>query len=200
MRKSLIVLIAVGILILIMSSIRVIIPIINDITIPNLRYVVNVTPGMDLIINDINGSLSINVTRPSQNFVSTLELFAPLFTFVGILIVIISYMTKGKNSSFANPLFFTVMVMAATSILLSLPIPISLSVKDGVAMSYIVIGINAYTGFASLTYLMSALLLLFNSWFYNAKSEMTPPYPDIDQLTSMTIRLEEEEEKTEGSE
>ncbi|WP_069807548.1 hypothetical protein [Vulcanisaeta thermophila] len=197
MRKSLIAMIVIGIVIIIMSSLRIIVPIVNDVTIPNLRYTINVTPGMNLIINGINGSLSIRVVKGYQGIISTLDLFAPLFAFMGILMILITFLLRGKNLDFSNPLFFTVMIMVTASLLLSLPLPLPVYVQDGSSTAYILIGVNAYVGFASLVYLMGGVLLLFNSRFYNQEGELVGPYLDIDQLASLTIRLKEEG-KTEG--
>lgn len=199
MRNVIIVFIVIGIIILIMSNIRVALPITNATT-PNFDEIINVTPGLRLIISDKNGSLTLIPIRGYSMFIDTIDYLSPIFVFVGIIISIVLLIMRGKQSiDVSDPLFFGIILMLIVALAFALPIPIQVYVGGESTTQSMLIGVNAYVGFSSITYLISTVLLIISTWLYSGGMNMDEVYSDIDQLMNMTIMLKSEEE-TEQSE
>ncbi|MGC8543052.1 MAG: hypothetical protein ACP5NQ_03840 [Vulcanisaeta sp.] len=200
MRKVAIMSIVVGLIILVMSSIRITMPIITSTIIPNLNTIVNVTPGMKLIVSDMNGSLTLIPLKGYSTFIDMIDYLSPIFVFVGIIISIaLLLIKKNLTISMSDPLFFGIILMLILSAIFALPIPTPIYVNNNITTTYLLIGINAYVGLSSIMYLISALLLVVSTWLYREPQIIESLYPDIDQLMSMTVILKSEEE-TEQSE
>ncbi|GAB6945681.1 hypothetical protein [Vulcanisaeta sp. JCM 14467] len=199
MKKIMMAFIVIGIIILIMSNIRVALPITNA-AMPNFNDVVNVTPGLKLIVSDTNGSLTLIPIKGYSPFIDTIDYLSPIFVFVGIMISITMLIIRKKQSiDVSDPLFFGVILMLALALAFSLPIPTQVYLSEGSTTQSILIGVNAYVGFSSITYLISTILLMMSTWLYRERTAIEDVYSDIDQLMSMTIMLKSEEE-TERSE
>ncbi|GAB6948366.1 hypothetical protein JCM16161A_24960 [Vulcanisaeta sp. JCM 16161] len=199
MRKIVLAFIVIGIIILIMSNIRVALPITN-VAMPSFNDIVNVTPGLKLIISDTNGSLTLIPIRGYSSFIDTIDYLSPIFIFVGIIISIALLMIKRNQSiDVSDPLFFGIILMLIVALVFSLPIPTQIYLSEGPVTQSMLVGVNAYVGFSSITYLISTVLLMMSAWLYREKTAMDGMYSDIDQLMSMTIMLKSEEE-TERSE
>ncbi|ADY00813.1 MAG: hypothetical protein ACP5GZ_04060 [Vulcanisaeta sp.] len=200
MRKVIIAFIAIGIIILIMSNIRITLPIIVSASIPSLSEVVNVTPGLKLIISDTNGSLALIPIKGYSAFINMVDYLSPIFVFVGIIISIaLLVIKKNQKIDISDPLFFGILLMLIISLIFAFPIPTQVYLSEGSLTKTILIGINAYVGFSSIMYLISTVLLVMSTWLYREQTIMENLYSDIDQLMSMTVMLKSEEE-TEQSE
>ncbi|WP_054853301.1 hypothetical protein [Vulcanisaeta distributa] len=199
MRKVIMVFIVIGIIILIMSNIRVALPITNA-AVSNFNDVVNVTPGLKLIISDTNGSLTLIPIKGYSSFIDTVDYLSPIFVFIGIIISIVLLLIKRNYSiDVSDPLFFGIILMLIVALIFSLPIPTQISLGENSINQSIIVGVNAYVGFSSITYLISTVLLMMSTWLYREKTTVGDMYTDIDQLMSLTIMLKSEEE-TEQSE
>ena len=199
MKKIVMAFIIIGIIILIMSNIRVALPITN-VAIPNFNDIVNITPGLKLIISDTNGSLALIPIKGYSPFIDMIDYLSPIFVFVGIMIsIIMLIIRRGQSIDVSDPLFFGIILMLALALAFSLPIPTQVYLSEGSTTQSMLIGVNAYVGFSSITYLISTVLLMMSTWLYRERETMEDMYSDIDQLMSMTIMLKSEEE-TERSE
>ncbi len=199
MKRVVMAFIVIGIIILIMSNIRIALPITNTV-LPNFNDIVNVTPGLKLIVSDTNGSLTLIPVRGYSLFIDTIDYLSPIFVFVGIIISIVLLMIKRNQSiDVSDPLFFGIVLMLIVALIFSLPIPTQIYLNENGITQSILVGVNAYVGFSSITYLIGAVLLMISTWLYREKAVMEDAYSDIDQLMSMTIMLKSEEE-TERSE
>lgn len=199
MRKVVMAFIVIGIIILIMSNIRVALPITNA-AVSNFNDVVNVTPGLKLIISDTNGSLTLIPIKGYSLFIDTVDYLSPIFVFIGIIISIVLLLIKRNYSiDVSDPLFFGIILMLIVALIFSLPIPTQIPLGENSINQSIIVGVNAYVGFSSITYLISTVLLMMSTWLYREKTTVGDMYTDIDQLMSLTIMLKSEEE-TEQSE
>ncbi len=201
MKKLAIAFIMIGVIILVMSSIRVVIPIVTSPITQDINGVINVTPGMRLIISGVNGSLALIPTEGYSQFLDSINYLSPIFIFVGIMIPIaLLVMKRGVEFDPSDPLLFGTIAMLAVSLLFALPIPTPIVLNEASGSIYLLLGINAYTGFSSIAYLISAVLLAVNTWLYRGRQATEGPYPDIDQLISMTVMFKNEEVEDLGNE
>ena len=201
MKKLAIAFIIIGIAILVMSSIRIVIPIVISPITQDINEVINVTPGTRLIISDVNGSLKLVLTEGYSQFLDSINYLSPIFIFVGIMIPIaLLAMKRRVEFDPSDPLLFGIMAMLAVSLLFALPIPTPIVLNEASKSIYLLLGINAYTGLSSITYLISAVLLAVNTWLYRGQQATESPYPDIDQLISMTVMFKNEEAEDLGNE
>jgi len=199
MRKVAIAFIVIGIIILVMSSIRITIPIITSPPLPGISKIVNVTPGMELVVNDINGSLTLTPIKGYSQFLDSIDYLSPILVFVGIVISMV-ILVRGRNVKFSisDPLIFGVMLMLTFSLIFALPIPTPIYLDGNPTSTYLLVGVNAYVGLSSTMYLISAALLTVSTWLYRETQTIESLYPDIDQLMSMTVMLKSEEETEES--
>ena len=200
MKKVIMAFIAIGIIILIMTNIRIALPIVVGASIPSLSKIVNVTPGMKLIVSDTNGSLALIPIKGYSTFINMIDYLSPIFVFVGIIISIaLLIIKKNQKTDISDPLFFGIVLMLIISLIFAFPIPTQVYLSEGSETLSILIGVNAYVGFSSIMYLISTVLLVMSTWLYREQTIMENLYSDIDQLMSMTVMLKSEEE-TEQSE
>ena len=191
--------IVIGVIILIMSNIKIALPI-TSIAAAHFNEVINVTPGLRLIISDTNGSLSLIPIRGYSMFIDSVDYLSPIFVFIGIIIsIVLLVMRRGQEIDASDPLFFGIVLMLIIALIFALPIPTQVYLSDDSAIRSILIGINAYSGFSAIVYLISTVLLMVSTWLYRSRASVEDMYSDIDQLMSMTIMLKSEEE-TEHSE
>lgn len=195
MRKVIIAFIVIGIIILIMSNIRVALPIIPSAVTPRVNEVINVTPGMRLVINGTSGLLSLTPVKGYSSFIDMIDYLSPILVFIGIIISItLLVVMKNRKIDISDPLFFGIVLMLIIAFIFALPIPIQVYLNDGSITQSLLVGINAYSGFSSVMYLVSAILLIMSAWLYKESGAVENLYPDIDQLMSMTVILKSEEE------
>ncbi len=195
MRKVIIAFIVIGIIILIMSNIRVALPIIPSAVTPRVNEVINVTPGMRLVINGTSGLLSLTPVKGYSSFIDMIDYLSPILVFIGIIVSItLLVVMKNRKIDISDPLFFGIVLMLIIAFIFALPIPIQVYLNDGSITQSLLVGINAYSGFSSVMYLVSAILLIMSAWLYKESGAVENLYPDIDQLMSMTVILKSEEE------
>ncbi|WP_054857403.1 hypothetical protein [Vulcanisaeta sp. JCM 16159] len=150
MRKVVMAFIVIGIIILIMSNIRVALPITNA-AVSNFNDVVNVTPGLKLIISDTNGSLTLIPIKGYSLFIDTVDYLSPIFVFIGIIISIVLLLIKRNYSiDVSDPLFFGIILMLIVALIFSLPIPTQIPLGENSINQSIIVGVNAYVGFSSI--------------------------------------------------
>ena len=195
MRKVIIAFIVIGIIILIMSNIRVALPIIPSAVIPRINEAINVTPGMRLVINGTSGLLLLTPVKGYSSFIDMIDYLSPILVFIGIIIsIILLVVMKNRKIDISDPLFFGIILMLIIAFIFALPIPTQVYLSDGSITQSLLVGINAYSGFSSVMYLVSAILLIMSAWLYKEPEAVENLYPDIDQLMSMTVMLKSEEE------
>ncbi|MFB6469958.1 MAG: hypothetical protein TU36_001790 [Vulcanisaeta sp. AZ3] len=204
MKKVAIAFVVIGLVILIMSSIRITIPmIISNSALSNLNTMVNITPGTTLIISNINGALRLIQARGYSGFINMINYLSPLFVFIGMVVSIALFIVRRSiTMNLSDPFLLGTILMLALSLIFALPIPTPIYISDGYLTNvnvYMLVGINAYVGFASVMYLISTILLIAGMWLYREPQLVDDQYLDIDQLTNMTVILKSEEE-TERSE
>ncbi|WP_229709813.1 hypothetical protein [Vulcanisaeta souniana] len=178
-----------------MSNIRVALPIIPSAVIPKVNEAINVTPGVRLVINDTNGLLLLTPVKGYSSLVDMIDRLSPILIFIGIIISMTLLVTmKNRRIDISDPLFFGIILMLIIAFIFALPIPTQVYLSDGSTTQSLLVGINAYSGFSSVMYLVSAILLVMSTWLYKEPEAIENLYPDIDQLMSMTVMLKSEEE------